>query len=176
MEGGVIGMFRLNDIIDLPLIQETTEQRLCTIRDVIIDIRESRVYALVCKERLLKRSMEVMPYKNVAAISQNGVVVTGSCCQLSLRELQLKQRRFQSYNSILGKLVTSTRGETLGIIRDLLFDTSSGLIKAFELSEGYIDDILKGRHIIELECGHRLTGKNIVLMDCGRTDALMRYT
>lgn len=169
-------MFRLNDIIDLPLLQGSSEQRLCTIKDVIIDMRESRVYALVCKERLLKRSMEVMPYKNVVSISQNGVVAAGSCCQLSLRELQMKQRRFQSYNNILGKLVTSTKGETLGIIRDLLIDTNSGIIKAFELSEGYIDDILKGRHIIELERGHKLTGKNIVLMDCSRPDTYMRYT
>jgi len=77
----------------------------------------------------------------------------------------MKHRRFQSYRNILGKMVLSSRGDTLGIVRDLLIDTDSGIINAYELSEGYIDDIIKGRHIIELDCGHTLSGKNIVLMD-----------
>lgn len=158
-------MFRINDIIDLPIIQSMSEQRLCTIRDVIIDMRENRVFALVCKERILRRSLEVMPFRNVVAITQNCVVVVGRINQISLRELSIKSRRFLSYRNILGKIVLNSRGETSGIIRDLLFDTNSGIIKAYELSDGYIDDIIKGRHIVELECGHALSGKNLVLRD-----------
>ncbi len=128
-------------------------------------MRESRVYALVCKERLLRRTLEAIPFRNVAAITQNSVAVIGRIDQISLRGLSMKYRRFQSYKSILGKIVLSSRGETLGIIRDLIFDTNSGIIKAYELSEGYIDDLLRGRHIIELECGYTLSDKNIVIKD-----------
>lgn len=158
-------MFRVNDIIDLPVIDSTSAQRLCTIRDVIIDMRENRIYALVCKERIIKRSLEVIPFRNVAAITQNSVAAAGKASQVSISELSMKYRRFQSYRCILGKLVLSAKGETLGIIRDLLIDTNSGIIKAYELSEGYIDDIIKGRHIVELEYGHMLSGKNLVLKD-----------
>ncbi|KUO77750.1 MAG: hypothetical protein APF77_17825 [Clostridia bacterium BRH_c25] len=158
-------MFRINDIIDLPVVQSMSAQRLYTIRDVIIDMREIRVYALVCKERFLRRYLEAIPFRNVAAITQNSIAVVGKINQISLRELSMKHRRFQSYRNILGKMVLSSRGDTLGIVRDLLIDTDSGIINAYELSEGYIDDIIKGRHIIELDCGHTLSGKNIVLMD-----------
>lgn len=161
----MINIFRVNDIIDLPVVESMSAQRLSTIRDVIIDMRESRVYALVCKERFFRRSLEAVPFRNIAAITQNSVAVTGRFDQISLRGLSKRYRRFQSYNSILGKLVLSSRGETLGIIRDLIFDTSSGIITAYELSEGYIDDILRGRHIIELECGHNFSDKNVVLKD-----------
>ncbi|HYF82787.1 MAG TPA: PRC-barrel domain-containing protein [Clostridia bacterium] len=161
----MINIFRVNDIVDLPVIESMSAQRLYTIRDVIIDMRESRVYALVCKERVFRRSLEAIPYRNISAITQNSVAVTGRTDQISLRVLSMKYRRFQSYKNILGKLVLNSRGETLGIIRDLIIDTSSGIIKAYELSEGYIDDILRGRHIIELECGHTLSDKNVVLKD-----------
>ena len=161
----VINIFRVNDLIDLPVIESMSAQRLCTIRDVIIDMRESRVYALVCKERLFRRYLEAIPFRNVAAITQNNVAVTGKIDQISLRGLGMKYRRFQSYKNILGKIVLSSRSETLGIIRDLLIDTNSGIIKAYELSEGYIDDILTGRHIVELECGHTFSDKNVVLKD-----------
>jgi len=161
----VIGIFRVNDIIDLPVVDSITAQRLSTIRDVFIDLKESRVYALVCKEKLLRRSLEAIPFTNVAEISQGGIAVDGRMNILSLRELSIKRRRFQSYQSILGKLVLNFRGETLGVIRDILIDTESGVIKAYELSEGYIDDFLGGRHIMELGCGCTLIGKNVVLKE-----------
>ncbi len=162
---GVTAIFRINDIIDLPLIDSLSAQRLCTIRDVILDMRENRVFALVCRERLFRRTLEAIPYRNVVSITQNGVGVAGITRQISLREMSMKHRRYQSYGAILGKLVLSSRGETLGVVRDLLFDTASGVIKAYELSEGYLDDFLHGRHIVGIDYENLLTGKNIILND-----------
>lgn len=161
----MINIFRINDIIDLPVIDSISAKRICTIRDVIINLRESRVYALVCKERLFKRSLEAIPFRNIVAITQDGIGIVGNINQISLRELSIKHRRFQSYSTILGKMVISSKGETLGIIRDLLIDTNSGIIKAYELSEGYLDDFLGGRHIIGLDLGYKLAGKNIVISE-----------
>jgi uncharacterized protein YrrD len=159
----VISIFRINDIIDLPVIDSISSRRLCTIQDVIIDLRESRVYALVCKERLFRRYLEAIPFTNVTAITNNSIGIIGSMNQISQRELSIKRRRFQSYSAILGKLVLSSRGETLGVIRDLLIDTNSGIIKAYELSEGYLDDFISGRHIVGLDRGYKLTDKNVVM-------------
>jgi uncharacterized protein YrrD len=161
----VIGIFRINDIIDLPVVDSITAQRLCTIRDVIIDLRENRVYALVCKERLFRRPLEAIPFIHVAEISESSIAVASRMNIISFSELNIKHRRFQSYQSVLGKLVLSSCGDTLGVIRDIIIDTYSGAIKAYELSEGYIDDFLGGRHIMELDCGHTLTGKNVVLKE-----------
>lgn len=161
----VIGIFRINDIIDLPVVDSISVQRLCIVRDVIIDLRESRVYALVCKEKFFGRPLEAVPFRNVTAISQNSVTVAGRINFISIRELRIKQRRYQSYQSILGKLVLCSKGETMGIVRDILIDTNSGIIKAYELSEGYIDDFLSGRHIIEMDSGHTLNGKNVVIKE-----------
>ena len=163
LEYEVINIFRINDIIDLPVVDSISAQRLCTIRDVIIDLRESRIYALICKEKFFGKSLEAVPFRSVTAISQNNVTVTGRISLISLRELRMKQRRYQSYQSILGKLVQCSKGETLGAVRDLLIDTNSGIIKAYELSEGYIDDFLRGRHIIEMDSRHILNGENVVL-------------
>lgn len=159
----MINIFRINDMIDLPMVDSISTQRICTIRDVIIDLRENRVYALVCKERFLKRSLEAIPFRNVTEISQGNVKVAGRSNLISIRELRIKQRRYQSYQSILGKLVMDFRGETLGIVRDIIIDSYSGIVKAYEVSEGYIDDFLRGRHIIEMSSGHTLIGKNIIL-------------
>lgn len=158
-------IFRINDLIDLPVIDSLSSHRLCTIRDVIVDLRENRIFALVCRERLFRRTLESIPYRNVVSITQNGVGVAGDTRQISLRELSMKHRRYQSYGIILGKLVLSSRGETLGVVRDLLIDTASGVIKAYELSEGYLDDFLHGRQIVGIDYENLLTGKSIILSD-----------
>lgn len=147
-------------MIDLPVIDSMSARKLCTIRDVIIDIKENQIHALVCRERMFGRSLEAVPFKNVESISQNGIWTKGNISRMSSRGLLAKQKRFKSHQYILGKLVHSSEGESLGIIRDILFDTNTGIIKAYELSEGYIDDFLKGRHIVEMESGHSLSGYN----------------
>ena len=158
-------MFRVNDIIDLPVVHCMSAKKMCTIRDVIIDLKEVRVYALVCRERILKRYIEAVPFGNITSITQNSVVITGRMKQISLAELSMKQRRYQSYKNMLGKMVLNSKREALGITSDLLIDTDSGVISAIELSEGYIDDILKGRRILKLDYGHTLSGDGIVLKD-----------
>jgi uncharacterized protein YrrD len=147
----VISIFRINDIIDLPVIDSTSAQRLCAIKDVIIDMRKNSIYALVCKERMFGRSLEAVPFKSVEAISQNGIWAGGRTIQINSKNIFVKQRYFQSYQNILGKLVQGSGGEELGIIRDILFDTNTGIIRAYELSEGYLDDFFRGRRIIELD-------------------------
>lgn len=154
----MINIFRINDLIDLPVIDSMSARKLCSIKDVIIDIREYRVHALVCREKVLGRSLEAMPFKNVESISQNGIWVKGSFSHMCSRSLLTKQKRLKSYQHVLGKLVRSHEGESLGVIRDILFDTDTGIIKAYELSEGYIDDFLRGRHIVEMKSGHSLLG------------------
>ena len=161
----MISIFRINDIIDLPVFDCVSEEKRCTVRDVIIDTKENRLHILICRERMLGRSLEAIPYKNVESISQNGIRASGNISRMSPRGLLAKQRRFSSCQDILGKLVQSTRGEPLGIIRDILFDTNTGIIKAYELSEGYFDDFIRGRHIVELEHGYTLTGSNAVIKE-----------
>jgi len=152
-------------MIDLPVFDCVSEQKRCTVRDIIIDKKENRIHALICRERMFGRSLEAVPFKNVESISQNGIRAAGNISRVSPRGLLAKQRRFSSYQDILGKLVQSLRGEPLGIIRDILFDTNTGIIKAYELSEGYLDDFLKGRHIVELEHGHTFTENNAVIKE-----------
>jgi len=106
----VNGMFRINDMIDLPIIQDKSAQRICTVRDVIVDMREIRIYALVCREKLLRRFLEAVPFENVEEITQSSIIITGRICRIDLRQLEMKSRRFQSYGNILGKLVLNPRG------------------------------------------------------------------
>ena len=138
-------------MIDLPVIDSISAQRLCTIKDVIIDLRKNSIYALVCREKMFGRSLEAVPFRSVEAISQNGIWAGGGTLRMNSKNIFLRQKCFQSYQNILGKFVQSSEGENLGIIRDILFDADTGIIRAYELSEGYFDDFFRGRHIIELD-------------------------
>lgn len=147
------------------MVEKTSGERFCTVKDVIIDSKENRVYALVCKESLIKRSKEAIPYSSVISLSQNYVLITRKDSAVIHREIWYRNRHCMSYEFIIGKLVINSRGEILGIIRDLLIDAESGAIKAYELSEGYIDDIVKGRRIIELDKNCSFTEHSMVIKE-----------
>jgi len=166
MQFGGMRLFRVNDIVDLPIIEKTSGQRICTVKDVIVDTRENRVYALLCRERLIKRSCEIIPYDDVISITQNYVMIAGKTGVLRQKRTISRRSRYQGLDDILGKLVINKRGEILGIIRDLLINSDNGRIIAYELSEGYLDDLVTGRRIVEFDGNYNLSSKSMVMEDC----------
>lgn len=162
IEGGIF-IFRINDIIDLPIIEKNSGQRICTAKDVIIDAGENRVYALLCSRGFIDRSMEVIPYERVTGVSQNYITISGRDSMIKLRETRLNHLRYMRYENIVGKLVINSREEILGIIRDLLIDADDGRIIAYELSDGYLDDLMRGRKIVQFDKSCNLAEKNMLL-------------
>lgn len=160
-----IFIFRVNDIIDLPIIDRASGQRICTVKDVIIDARENKVYALVCREHLIRRATEIIPYDYVIDVTQNYVMITKKCNIIKHREIPSMNRRFFSIENIIGKLIMNKKGEIIGAIRDIMLNTSDGSISAYEISEGYFDDLLSGRRIIELNKSFSITEKNMVIKE-----------
>jgi uncharacterized protein YrrD len=160
-----IFIFRVNDIIDLPIIDRASGQRICTVKDVIIDARENKVYALVCKEHLIRRVTEIIPYDYVIAVTQNFIMITKKCNIIKHREIPSMNRRFFSIDNIIGKLILNAKGEIIGIIRDIMLNTSNGSINAYEISEGYFDDLVTGRRIIKLNKSFNIAEKNMVLKE-----------
>jgi uncharacterized protein YrrD len=55
---------------------------------------------------------------------------------------------FIEYEKIVDNLILNNHGDIIGMITDLYFNEKDGYITAFEITEGYIDDIVSGRKII----------------------------
>ncbi len=140
-------MFRASDIIDLPVLSLKAGRRLCTVKSLILDTSTNKIYGFLCKERLVKRCIDIVPYKSLIRLDFNGVTVyDGSAFKrVSINTILDNTINF---DKLAGKFILNNDGELIGRITDIYFEALSGKITSYEISEGYFDDFINGRKII----------------------------
>jgi uncharacterized protein YrrD len=122
-----------------------------------------RVAAIICKEGTLKKNYQIIPYEKIISIDANGIVISDV---KSIEKQPAKERnRFLQLDAVINKAVKSNYGELYGIITDIYINLLNGKITAYELSEGYIDDIVNGRRMINLKenLSATLVNKEIII-------------
>ena len=53
----------------------------------------------------------------------------------------------------MGRSVVSEKGENLGVVHDMVFDMETGSQEGFELSRGFMNDMIEGRKVIFMRDG-----------------------
>ncbi|MGB7604168.1 MAG: hypothetical protein WBL93_01700 [Lutisporaceae bacterium] len=143
-------MFRISDLLDLPiktiLGEDNTKH---TVKSVLLDGNKNKIAAIVCKEGTLKKYCKTIPYERIISIDTNGVIISDENCIK-----KIKQNEILSYlqlEDIIKKDVKSNTGDFHGILTDIYINLLTGAITGYELSEGYLDDFMNGRRIINID-------------------------
>ncbi|MDD4494185.1 MAG: PRC-barrel domain-containing protein, partial [Eubacteriales bacterium] len=85
--------------------------------------------------------------ENVIKFEGDTITVDTEESITSIRKKEFESRYIGS-DAIRGCKVFSRSGQELGFVEDYLFDPSSGLIEGVELSDGIVQDVLKGRNTL----------------------------
>ena len=67
------------------------------------------------------------------------------------RKQELKQK--SGLDELMGRSVVSEKGENLGVVHDMVFDMETGSLEGFELSRGFMNDMIEGRKVIFMRDG-----------------------
>lgn len=143
-------MFRISDLIDLPIITIKEQPNAKHfVKSVLLDGQKNRVAALVCKESQIKKYMKIIPYENIISVDINRVIVSDINCMRKISSKGLENLLLM--DDVINKSIRSNTGDFEGVLTDLYINLLNGKIISFELSEGYIDDLMRGRKIIGFE-------------------------
>lgn len=157
-------MFRVSDLLDLPIIplMEGNSSKF-TVKSLLIDGFGNRITAIICKEGTLKKSMQILTYNKIISIDTNGIIISNTACieKKALKNLS----NFLQLDAITNSTVKSIDGDLYGMITDIYINPLNGRIIGYELSEGYLDDIVNGRRIIKIPdtLNNILANKEIIL-------------
>lgn len=157
-------MFRISDLIDLPIftLKESKSSKF-TVKSLLLDGINNRIAAIICKEGTLKKSCQIIPYEKIISIDINGIIIADIKC---IQKLPIKElNNYLQLDALINKAVKSSSGDLFGILTDIYINLLNGRITSYELSEGYIDDIVNGRRIIKISTnlGNTLVNKEIIL-------------
>lgn len=158
-------MFRVNDLLDLPIISIADSEALHTVKNVLLNEKEHKILALICKQRVFSKQYIVLPYKKIIAVNSNGIMVKDTRSIFKVRQSDYKSPFITDCENIIGKFIINNNGEILGAVRDIFFNPLNGEIAAFEVSEGYFDELIKGRRCIRYETRYRFSESCVKAVD-----------
>ncbi|MDF2889717.1 MAG: PRC-barrel domain protein [Clostridia bacterium] len=159
-------MFRASDLIDLPILTLMKgSSSKYTVKSLLIDGFNNRIAAIVCKEGTLKKSAQILPYERIISIDTNGIIISDikNIEKIALRNLN----DYLQLDDVMNKLVKNSNGDLYGILTDIYISLLNGKITGYELSEGYIDDFVNGRKIINISStlNKALINKEIIMYE-----------
>lgn len=155
---------RGREVIGLPVIDLDRGERLGTVGDVVIDLANRRLVALVVEGNGLFKTATVLDLARIKALGQDAVTVAGLDVPARCPEGEGRCRS----GDLIGRMVLDNRGSDMGVLDDLVFDNGGG-IRALVLSGGVIQDILDGQEVFPVDGELRL-GKEAFIIAEGRSE------
>lgn len=159
-------MFRVSDLLDLPItfLMEGNSTKY-TVKSLLIDGFSNRIAAIICKEGALKKSFRILFYNKIISIDTNSIITSDIKCIeiIALKDLS----SYLQLDAITNSIVKSSDGDLYGMITDIYINLLNGKLTGYELSEGYLDDIVNGRRIINIsdKLNNTLINKEIILRE-----------
>lgn len=138
-------MYRASDLINLPVAEAPTGEVISTIKTILFDIGSRSIFSLVCKESLLNKSLCMIKLTDAVSLDKNRLLIKDRSAIIKYKQIKQKLQQLSYFENIIDKVIINNTGDVLGAVKDILFEEQSGRIEYYEVSEGFIDDITKGR-------------------------------
>jgi len=158
-------------VLGLPVICTADGKNLGTIKDIIFCPKEKSVVAFLIECKGYNRRKKVVFASDVLSLGRDALIVNDADDVRDLKKV-LHRPEFKDKGDILGLPIYTKNGEDLGTAKDVLFDLKHGKIDGIEVSDGLLQDIVKGRSVLPL-IGKVEFGEENILVDNEAVEEMM---
>ncbi|MBP2018306.1 uncharacterized protein YrrD [Symbiobacterium terraclitae] len=149
-------MLRASDLIGLPVLAGPQMKPIGRVQELLVSRDGLRLCGLVLENGGLFSRRRVLDYRAVRGI--------GATCVLAEERYLEDEEATRCGSALTGLPVLDGSGEELGTLDDLHYEPSTGQIQAFQLSRGFVDDLLSGKAILPLS-GPAIAGEGAIVLD-----------
>lgn len=137
-------MQRMRDIVGLPVIETETGKQISQIEDIVLNIDEAKIYGIITNSAKDLSSEQGISFMNILSLGRDAVMVRNhSVIQEATAFLEMTAIYY--IKELFEKEIVTEEGLRLGILVDVFFDTSTGEMKSYQISDSIISDLLYGR-------------------------------
>ncbi len=157
-------MIRIMDAKGVPVICLKDDGRAGYLSDPLYDEYNS-VCGFLVDTQGWSLGKKYIALEDILRISNNSCIIYS---ENSIRHFtkKLNLRRGGELDKMVGRTVIDRQGNGLGIVRDIVFDIETGNVEGFELSRGFMEDIVQGRNLILLRDGVEF-GEEFIIVNSG---------
>lgn len=142
-------MHKLRELFGLPVLITGTGAQIGEVKEVIVDLEQASVWGIVLAGANWFTNDQGIVFEDLFRIGRDAVMVRASYAVQELAPIVTMESGYY-VRDLLDKQIYTDTGLSLGILVDALYDGSTGEIKAYEISDGLITDLLYGRRIMPL--------------------------
>lgn len=142
-------MQKLRYVIGLPVLETETGMQIGEITEVIVDIEAAFVYGFIIAGANWFASESIIVFKDLFSLGQDAMMVRN---QHVIRQLNTMANVNNKYylRDLFDKQIFTDSGLRLGILADIFFDSITGEIKWYQVSDSIVTDLLYGRMMMPL--------------------------
>lgn len=142
-------MEKYSEVVGLPVICIDNGRKLGIVSNVIFCPKRKEVKGFELERKGCEIRRKVIFLRDIVNVGRDAVVVSDCTCITRMRKLNTNEE-LKDKGEVNGLRIYSKNGEDLGVVKDILFDCSTGSIEGLELSDGLLQDIVQGRNILPL--------------------------
>jgi uncharacterized protein YrrD len=142
-------MKKLRELYGLPVLITGTGEQIGEVQEVIVDLEQAAVRGIILAGANWFANDQGIVYEDVFRVGRDAVMLRAV---YAIRELipAMMPGTVHNLGDLLDKHIYTDTGYNLGIMVDALYDDVTGEIKAYEISDGLITDLLYGRKVMPL--------------------------
>jgi len=171
MMNGEVRLERCSGVAGLPVVCMDTVKKLGIVSDIVFDMKSREVKAFLLERKGYRIGKRAILMEDVLSLGKDALIINDSTCITPLKKLE-ESEGFKDKGDIRGLKVYSRRGSDLGIVKDILFDCTTGKIEGIEISDGLLQDVMNGRNILPL-FGKVEFGEENILVDNEAIEEIM---
>lgn len=137
---------RALDVLGLPVMSLANGEEVGRVRDLLFDSNHSLKGVMMESRGLLHRK-HFIPADQIHALGDDCLTIKDASALTSLHDQD--QRGCYTMGSLKGKHVITRNGQELGQVKDVYFREELGSIVGYELSDGFLSDVMEGRKILK---------------------------
>lgn len=160
-------MYRSKKLLTLPVISLNDGEELGKVQGVIVDPEAISLVALILDYRKgIFKEPRIIHFENITSFGDYAVTIKDSgACERASQSPHLGPL-FRHPPRILGAKVLTEDGNFLGTVEEFCFDPATGKINGLELSNSFLNTLVRGKTLIE---GNVITtiGKSAIIVKAG---------
>lgn len=164
-------MEKYSEVVGRSVICINNGKKVGIIKDIAFTPKTREVVAFIMARKGYEISKRAILLKDVLNFGDDVIVINDDSCVRAMNKIE-NYKELKEKEVIKGLRVYTKKGEDLGIVEDVLFDSSTGIVEGVEVSDGLLQDIAQGRNILPL-FGRVEFSNEFILVDKEAVDEIM---
>jgi uncharacterized protein YrrD len=142
-------MQKLRRLLGLPVLEIEHGAQIGEVQEVVLNVDQAAVAGVIIAEPTWFSHERGVAFADLHSMGRDAVTVRNAG---AVRDFSADLGAAGTYKlqALCDKQIYTEDGEYLGMLTDVACDTTTGEIRSYELSDGFITDFLSGRLVMPL--------------------------